>query len=557
MVMRKIWIIFASIVCVALIVATSVDAVIEADVNVKKQLETASGVSADSGRIGLDEKADAEIKSEITSVDAITEVDVNVKEKLEPASDVRADSGRIGLDEKADAELKSEITSTSPADEITSTTEGDSDTGVTEIDDNQNENEPSVPSSDGLIWLAVEGDEIPDDNSESPDFNSDGPGDPIGTTLSATVSGSYATSPTIEVDEVFVASDSGLVNKEVSIDTTLPLNIVGRAEVEVLSGSENLVEGPYFNGLDIVDRLSLAVASASIMFLIRAIQLLDVAFPLVDAIVIATTVYTWVINGTIHAIQNGLDFLDDMIDIGITITIGGHTYTLPGTIRNALKSLIGNILSVLESFLGKMLENLLPLAEQSIDNIIDYLEGLRDDLFGNPDFKALFGQLYSNAYLAVYVILQVLERKDTSDIEAYFEQIGLSHSVAQTLVSLLNSYDNIFVSIRDGIFGKFDLFTTYGRDSTSLRSVHAQINPYCQVAEGSYAAIIKIKAVSAGQVFDSKIIGIIYDGSGYNIPGASENLNTLPGSTVVGSTMGSTSFGSTAMDSTAQTTGLQ
>jgi len=54
---------------------------------------------------------------------------------------------------------------------------------------------------------------------------------------------------------------------------------------------------------------------------------------------------------------------------------------------------------------------------------------------------------------------------------------------------------------------------TYGRKATVLRNVHVKVNPNCQVPEGQYAAVIQIKAISAGQTFDNKTIGVVYDGS--------------------------------------------
>ena len=512
MMRKNIWIMFLSIAAVTLMITTPVSATIQSNVKTdttkEQQTSIVSTVNVDSGRISLEEKA--EVKTS-TSSSQITDT-------LKADDSTDASSGTAKPDTKSDIK---------PTDQVTGGT--GSITGASNSDETEvvpNENESSDPSDD-LIWLAVQGDEV--DGSSGFDANNNSSG------------GNIALPPQTDVDEVFVASSSGIVDKTVSVDSNLQLslNILGYARVDVISGSENLISGPYFNGLDVFDRLSLAAASAAIMFLVRAIQILDIAFPLADAIIIATTVSTLVFDAIIYAINHGLNILDQLINIGLTIEINGHTYVLGGVIRDAVKSLIFTILNVMDNFLGKILEILVPYADQSIDNVVDFIEGLRD-LFVNTDFKALINQLYSNSQLAVYAILQVLQRKDTSQIETYLEQIGLSHSTAQTLVSLLNSYDNLFVGIRDNIFGKFDAFMTYGRDSTPLRNIHANIDPNCQIQQGEYAAIIEIKAISAGQVFDTKTIGILYAGSGENIPESSGDLLVSGSETLGSTTMGST-----------------
>jgi hypothetical protein len=327
--------------------------------------------------------------------------------------------------------------------------------------------------------------------------------------MGTTIPGSPVSSP-IEVDEVFIASSNGLVDKVISIDTTLPLNILGYARIDVLSGNENLDDGPYFEGLDIFDELSLAAASTLMMFLVRSIQLLDIAFPIGDAIVISTTICAWMLEKVLYMIENGFNW------VTIDITIAGFTISNP--IRTALEKLINPILE-------KIVDFLVPIAKDSALDIVDYFQNLKT-LFEKTDFRELIEQLYDSSSLAVYAILQVLQNKDTTQIKTWLEQF-VSPSVAQILVSLLNSYDSIFVSIRDNIFGKFDTFITYGREATALRNIHVEVNPTCQVEEGQYAAIIEIKAISAGQVFDSKIIGILYDGSGSDVPSLGESTGVI------------------------------
>gem|GEM_PF-1453938 len=497
---KKIWMTLVSIITVTLMVATSVEAAIGTssyvgDAKKEVKIEPTPAVYADSGRIGLSQAAKIDTKSEIKPAEPVPSVDVTAK--IDAKSKIKSDESVTPTNDptKVDSSVKVSI----------------------ETKDVPTGNGSHNPDND-LIWLVIQGDEVSHNNSETPNIGSNGSEVLSANNQGATIAGSPGSSP-VKVDEVFVASSSGLVDKIVSIDTTLPLNILGYAKIDVLSGSENLNAGPYFEGLDIFDKLSLAAASTLMMFLVRAIQLLDIAFPLVDAIKIATKICALILEGAIYVIQNGLILSTQIINISISITIGDHTYTLTNPIRNAIINLLNPILNILNDIVTSL------DVEQSVSNIINYFQNLTT-LFEKTDFRVLVKQLVSSSSLAVYAILQVLQRKNTSQIEAYFEQIGLSHSVAQTLVSSLNFYDGLFVSIRDGIFGKFDAFITYGRDATALRNIHVEVNPNCQVVAGQYAAIIQIKAISAGQTFDTKTIGILYDGGG-DVPSLGESAGVI------------------------------
>jgi len=525
MMSKKIWITLVSIISVTLMVATSVEAAIGAssyigDAKREVKIESTPVVYADSGRIGLNQAAKIDTESEVKSTESVVSIvgttEIDTKSEIKPAEPVPS------VDGTAEINTNSKI---KPGESVAPTndpTDVDSGADVSiETDDVPTGNGSSNPDN-GLIWLVVEGDEVSDGDSETPDVDPNGSGLGLANDIGTTISGSPGSS-SIEVDEVFVASSNGLVDKVVSVDTTLPLNILGYAKIDVLSGNENLNDGPYFEGLDIFDQLSLAAASTLMMFLVRAIQLLDVAFPLADSILIATTICAWMLEKAMSTIELGLNLIN--ITLGISITIGGHTYTLTGPIRTALKNLIIPILDKIVNFL-------VPIAKDSALDIIDYFQNLKT-LFEKDTFRELIQQLYSRSSLAVYAILQVLQNKDTTQIKTWLEQF-VNPSAAQILVSLLNSYDSIFVSIRDGIFGKFDTFITYGRNATALRNIHVEINPNCQVEEGQYAAIIEIKAISAGQVFDSKIIGILYDGSGNDVPSLGESAGVIATNNVMG-----------------------
>jgi len=497
MMSKKIWMTLVSIISVTLMVATSVEAAIGASLYVGEtkrevKIESTHVVYADSGRIGLDQAAKIDTKSEIKPAESVPSVD-----------------GTAEIDAKSEIKPDESIVPTDDATEV--------DSGIyvsIETDDVPDENGSSEPDN-GLIWLVIQGDEVSHNDSETPDIDSNGSEVLSANNQGATIAGSPASSP-IEVDEVFVASSSGLVDKIVSVDTTLPLNILGYAKIDVLSGNENLNDGPYFEGLDIFDQLSLAAASTLMMFLVRAIQLLDVAFPLADSILIATTICAWMLEKAMSVIELGLNLIN--ITLGISITIGGHTYTLTGPIRTALTNLIIPILDKIVNFL-------VPIAKDSALDIVDYFQNLKT-LFEKTDFRELIEQLYDSSSLAVYAILQVLQNKNTTQLETWLEQF-VSPWAAQGLVSLLNDYDGLFVCIRDNIFGKFDTFMTYGREATALRNIHVEVNPNCQVEEGQYAAIIQINASSAGHVFDSKIIGILYDGSGSDVPSLGESAGVI------------------------------
>jgi len=494
MMRKKIWMMFFSIMAVALMITTSVNAAITSSKNIgetkEQQLTTASNINVASGRIGLDKKAEIETKPD---------------ESADQKTDTSSDTAKP--DEESDTKPNDQITSETGSDEIANNSD--------EIENNQDENEPSEPSGN-LIWLAIQGDEVPDDGgSESPDPDPNGSSD---SNLNIDNSDEIISAqPQIDIDEVLVASNSGIVDKDLTIDSSLSLNIMGYAQIDVISGSENLIDGPYFNGLDVSDKLSLAVISTSFMFLVRAIQILRVAFPLTASVFIATKICAKILGYVLYMIENGFDW------ITLDVTIGGYTLTNP--IRKALEKIINPILEDVIRIFDS-------LADMSKTLIISYLQ----DLFNGTSFRELVSELYERSWLAVHAILLVLQNKDTTIIKNYFTQIGLSQNAAQILVNILDSYNSIFVNIRYNILGKFDAFMTYGRDSTSLRNIHAQINPDCQVEQGQYAAIIQIKAISAGQVFDTKTIGILYDGSGENTPSAGENLGIASGSTTMGST---------------------
>ena len=485
MMRKNIWLMLLSIILVIFTVSTSVEAAIgaksvESETKEESKTESAPVVFVDSGRIGLAKTAKIDSKSVITSTDSVTSIS-------DTKSIIQNDKPDVSIADTPNIENSIDISIETP-----------------------DEDTPSTPDGN-LIWLKVDGDEVSGDDPGTPDAGSNGSLVGSSNNVVNNLPGSPG-SPSTEVDEVFITSSSGMVDKVVSIETTLPLNILGYAKVEVLSGSENLVDGPYFDGLDIFDELSLVAASTLIMFLVRAVQILDVVFPIGDAIIISTTICAWMLEKAIYMVENGFSWFS------IDITIAG--FTLSNPIRTALQKLVSPILE-------KFVDFLVPIAKNSALDIVNYFQNLKT-LFINTDFRALFRQLYSSSSLAVYAILKVLQNKDTSQIKTWLEQF-VSPVTAQILVSLLNTYDNLFVSIRDGIFGKFDAFMTYGRKATALRNVHVKVNPNCQVPEGQYAAVIQIKAISAGQVFDDKTIGIIYDGSeggGVLISGESSSLVT-------------------------------
>ncbi|MCX6668076.1 MAG: hypothetical protein NTV74_07595 [Euryarchaeota archaeon] len=512
MMSKKIWMTLVSIISVTLMVATSVEAAIGTssyvgDAKREVKIESTPVVYADSGRIGLNQAAKIDTESEVKSTESVVLIagttEIDTKSEIKPAEPVPPVDGTAEIDAKPEIKPDESVV---PTDDAT-----DANSGIDapiETDDFTDENGSSEPDN-GLIWLVVEGDEVSDGDSETPDVDPNGSGLELANDMGTTIPGSPGSFP-IEVDEVFVASSNGLVDKVVSIDTTLPLNILGYARIDVLSGNENLNDGPYFEGLDIFDQLSLAAASTLMMFLVRAIQLLDIAFPLADSILIATTICAWMLEKVLYMIENGFSW------VTIDITICG--FTLSNPIRTALGKLINPILE-------KIVDFLVPIAKDSALDIVDYFQNLKT-LFEKTDFRELIEQLYDSSSLAVYAILQVLQNKDTAQIKTWLEQF-VNPSVAQILVSLLNSYDGLFVSIRDNIFGKFDTFMTYGREATALRNIHVEINQNCQVEEGQYAAIIRINATSAGQVFDSKIIGILYDGSGSDVPSLDESADVI------------------------------
>ena len=305
------------------------------------------------------------------------------------------------------------------------------------------------------------------------------------------------------VDEVIVANSNGIVDWPVELEA-IPLNILGYAEVSVSSGGEYLDGIPVFAGLDAVDNVVLTVLSAAMMLLIKmAKRLEDNGIGTVLARTISTAVVLGLLIVAADAIILGLPL--------ITFITGGAlgtilaSYVLSDTLKDIITDLVTTAIISLKNVISAIIDGI--DWASVLQNIKDFIQ----------DIPSLIQKMIDYGIKTILAVLEVFEYfKDEPDwdgIKSLLVDLELSYSQAEILKNLLKNSYNAFRTFRDVVFGKRDIFLTLGANRKSLRDLHAIIKPNYQVDEDTgFVAILEIKAISAGNEFDKKLIGVYFEG---------------------------------------------
>ncbi len=460
-----------------------------------------------------------------------TASDADILKPKEPLPE--EDSGRIGLDETA-----TEQEPVYPIDPAAGTTGFDDGGNMT--GDASGEDEES--SMEELIWLIVNGDELPDGDNGELDGNSSSSDEMnLGGSLAGeTLEGNLVESGSeIEVDEIFIASANGVVDEELAIGTSLPLNIIGHVRINVLEGDVN----PYFDGYDVIDNTAFAITTSSAFLALSVAKLLyEFGVPILKSVQFGIYATTKVLDAILTYIET------KEFQLIIDFTFGGLNIqlNLRGTVFKTIMMFVQPILDLIELHLEISLSDV-------IQSIID---ALQDD----DGVESTFSNFITGAiplWVGIGAMIKVLRGKpyypDIYDWLTDENGPDLSSFKANQVISFLQTSDDVFTSLRVNTIGQFDVFVSHGatvenNEYIQLRNLHVDVE---NGVEDGYAAIVEIEAISAGNVFDSKIIGIVYDGNGDgdDVGMVTETLNSEP---VVG---GSTSTTETTGSSTTQMSG--
>ena len=404
-----------------------------------------------------------------------------------------SDSGSIVLEDTAEGNLDSGTGINPSINPIDDSTGVEDDSGISGgPSGNSIENEDPLeldkvtneePESDKLIYLVVNGDEdLPlKEDSEDTDLTWQ------------------------DVDEVFVASDDGVVDGELFIGTNLSLNlnIVGHVEINVLYGSENLSGDPYFDGYDVFDNTAFAIITSSVMLALTTAKLLrQFGKPIMQSVQFGMYVTAQVLDAILNYILTGDFYLYiDFSDGGL-----GGPFTFEGKILKAIiDSLVEPILKFIQTDFEISLSDIIPSIKEALEN---------------DEFESVIGKFITGDIPLRAGVSSIIKRlqgmpyysDDEPDIYDWLtDNFDLSDSQAKQAISFLQTSENALTNLRINTIGKFDIFLSEGKtgiNAIKLRNLHAEINSDSEPDEQGYVAKIQIKAISAGQVFDSKIIGI-------------------------------------------------
>jgi len=461
-------------------------------------------------------------------------VEEQVKSREEPSVEsiselVSDESGMIALDSHAEPveELSGEPllpVFEDPAMGTTGVGDGGGDTNG-EGTEPQDPPESDDPPSDKLIWLDVNGDDLGDD-IENEDSDEE-----------TTLSGSSTSQ--IEVDKVFISSDSHVIEREAFVNTTLPLNVVGFVKVDVISGSENLNIAPYFERIDAADEILIGII-ASIVYATAGIT---------------SIVYEFTSNLNLASIAAIVISSVMLTAVASLLAGGGAAITLLMVI-DALSPLgIGSALAEI------IYERVVARASKLIDSLVVTLAFLIVEMDAAIGLVQGFGaalqqcvEVLKEGVLVAHAIIMALKGVDHSVIKDYLiDECGISETRANIIISVIGGVQSTLNALRANTFGKFALFASFG-GNISLRNLHVEINDCCQPSANEYAAILEVKAFSAGNEFDSLTIGIIYNGDG---PGSSLTQRSMPTSTTSNPTTSGTTIMGSTVSGTTGTTGLQ
>jgi hypothetical protein len=321
-----------------------------------------------------------------------------------------------------------------------------------------------------------------------------------------------ATNSEQTVDVEISADSSGIVNWPVEIQA-VPLNIIGYAEVNVIDGGENLVRTPVFGGLDLIDNLALTITALSVILVARIAQILKQNIGLMTWD-LATTIGKLVVVGMLAAFIASV--AASSLPLFLIFFSGVATGTLfsildGNGVPESLKNLIKSICEPIKQMFAELFDKIQAffedfdwqLALDSIKNLINSIPAILK-FIAQKSLAAVAG--------LIKVFTYVIVDPNWSEIASILVSLGLSSSDAQQLVSLIQGSYSLIRSIRDNIFGKRDIFLTYGANVRALRDLHVEIGSDYQLTGDGYVAKLEIKLISAGNEFDVKTIGVHFDG---------------------------------------------
>ncbi len=378
------------------------------------------------------------------------------------------------------------------------------------------------------------------EGASTPVYNPDG-GDSL---LALNIEG--GSSP--DVDLELVADENGIVDVPVYVDA-VELNIIGNAGLELISGGENLARPPIFAGLDAADNILLSVVAMSVISIATIAKLIGDAFPLLLGlgVTLGTLIATGILSTFAAAVAAGSLALLTVFFAGGAIfsILDGHGFS-PSLIA-AIRAILVRVETVLTGIYYLIKDW---VEEFDISAAIMKVNNFLDDI---KDAVKTIAQTSIAGVAAIIMVFKYMkEAPNWAEIEATLVQLGLSPSEASQLVDKIqDSYDSI-MDIRDAVFGAFDIFVTRGIQHLPIRNLYVVIDQSYEGGDDEYAAILKVKARSAGNEFDVQTIGIKFDGFPENpdgeLPsdpmGSSTTEEELPlGGTVEGSAAaGSTGF---------------
>ena len=361
------------------------------------------------------------------------------------------------------------------------------------------------------IWLDVNGDSL-DDGGEIGQLSSSEPGN------------KQMTMPP-DVDEIFIASDNGEINRKLFIGSTLPLQIVGTVRVTVESGEKNLIDySPYFEyGFGKAEDIAFSILAVSTAFVLKTINLLKKADVVANLLPAAVYILTMTLNSLLEKLEDiGAD--DEWFDwLEATLIING--------VPIDIDEILDGLLQTVQDFVGSLERIFKNLADSRLDILKNFIKkDLGDVTKKGPLFDFLVWIITPDGLLlgvACLILATAVGGMSLDEVEKWISSHPLLEGAINyilkskdiTIDYILSQIKTVHNAITDLFHIPVAVFWTNGLDSKSATGrLHISINPdYDTLMKGNYyAAKIRIDASSAGQVFDSRVVGIMYDNSKYN-----------------------------------------
>jgi len=314
------------------------------------------------------------------------------------------------------------------------------------------------------------------------------------------------------VDVVIAADGNGIVDWPVEIET-IPLNIIGHAEVNVISGDENLARKPVFAGLDFVDNIGLTIVALSIILVARIAQMLNEKFRM--NLNIAAQVGKLVVAGLLTAFISALIAGSLPVFLAFFTGVGAGTllYILEGYgLPDSLKSMILSICETVKQLFSGLYTQLVEWWNDfDLSTALNKILVIINDL-AVPVAKIMVQKTYA-AIIAITMVLNYFKNgPDWAAIKSELMKIGLSSSEAQQLIDTIQSHFESIRDFRDQTLGKLNIFFSRGKQNLNLNNLYLEIDDGYQVGDDGFVAKVEIKAISAGLEFDTKTIGIYFEG---------------------------------------------